>query len=168
MSAMKRLITCLMALMLTSAMTFAQNRGTPGTEGRPIQGRSPAPAPLGPLVDLVKATVDAYNKGDISYFDKLLADDVLWVDEDGHEMTTKMFALYLLNRQLTSSPKRTMTVHDIATGAWGDTGWTSFAFTIDDGVNKRVGTHTALLRKIGNDWKIVLMHDSINGPAVPH
>ena len=93
---MKSLITCLMALMLTSAMTFAQNRGTPGTEGRPIQGRSPAPAPPGPLVDLVKATVDAYNKGDISYFDKLLADDVLWVDEDGHEMTTKMFALYLL------------------------------------------------------------------------
>jgi ketosteroid isomerase-like protein len=48
------------------------------------------------MVDLVKATVEAYNRGDIGYFDKLLADDVLWVDEDGHEMTTKMFALYLL------------------------------------------------------------------------
>src|SRR5215470_19628705 len=80
---------------------------TPGTEGRPIQGRSPAPAPPGPMVDLVKATVEAYNKGDIAFFDKLLADDVLWVDEDGHEMTTKMFALYLLNRQLTATPKRT-------------------------------------------------------------
>src|SRR5437016_11600876 len=142
---MRLIRSCVIAITMIGAVALAQV--TPGTEGRPIQGRSPAPPPPGPLVDLVKATVDAYNKGDIGYFDKLLADDVLWVDEDGHEMTTKMFALYLLTRQLTSSPKRTMTVHDIATGAWGDTGWTSFAFTIDDGVNKRVGMHTALLRK---------------------
>jgi ketosteroid isomerase-like protein len=167
---MKLLLSSILAITMASAFALAQgqNRGTPGTEGRPIQGRSPAPAPPGPLVDLVKATVEAYNKGDINYFNKLLADDVLWVDEDGHEMTTKMFALYLLNRQLTSTPKRTMIVHDIATGAWGDTGWTSFAFTIDDGINKRIGTHTALLRKVGKDWKVVLMHDSINTPAVPH
>src|SRR5215831_9607915 len=165
---MKLFLSCVIAMIMSSNVAVAQNRGTPGTEGRPIQGRSPAPAPPGPLVDLVKATVDAYNKGDIGYFDKLLAEDVLWVDEDGHEMTTKMFALYLLNRQLTSIPKRTMTVHDIATGAWGDTGWTSFAFTIDDGVNKRTGMHTALLRKIGKDWKVVLMHDSINTSALPH
>src|SRR5215467_5792194 len=165
---MKLFLSCVIAMIMSSPVAVAQNRGTPGTEGRPIEGRSPAPAPPGPMVDLVKSTVEAYNKGDIAFFDKLLADDVLWVDEDGHEMTTKMFALYLLNRQLTATPKRTMTVHDIATGAWGDTAWTSFAFTIDDGVNKRVGTHTALLRKVGNDWKVVLMHDSINGPAVPH
>lgn len=165
---MKILLSCLIVTTITTAAAVGQNRGTPGTEGRPIQGRSPAPAPRGPMAGLVKATVEAYNKGDIGYFDKLLADDVLWVDEDGHEMTTKMFALYLLTRQLTATPKRTMTVHDIATGSWGDTAWTSFAFTIDDGVNKRVGTHTALLRKFGGDWKVVLMHDSINGPAVPH
>ena len=166
---MSRLILlCAITVMIMGAVSLAQTRGTPGTEGRPIQGRSPAPAPPGPLVDLVKATVDAYNKGDIGYFDKLLAEDVLWVDEDGHEMTTKTFALYLLNRQLTSTPKRIMTVHDIATGAWGDTGWTAFAFTIDDGVNKRIGTHTALLKKAGSGWKVVLMHDSINPPAVPH
>src|SRR5215470_19836717 len=105
---MKLLLPCMIAIPMMFAFAFAQsqNRGTPGTEGRPIQGRSPAPAPPGPLVDLVKATVDAYNKGDIKYFDKLLADDVVWVDEDGHEMTTKMFALYLLERQLTSTPKR--------------------------------------------------------------
>jgi ketosteroid isomerase-like protein len=165
---MKLVLSCLILISITGAVAFAQARGTPGTEGRPIQGRSPAPAPPGPLVDFVKATVNAYNKGDINYFAKILADDVLWVDEDGHEMTTKMFALYLLNRQLTSTPKRIMTVHDIATGTWGDTGWTAFAFTIDDGVNKRIGTHTAVLRKVANDWKVILMHDSINGPAVPH
>ena len=116
---MRLIRSCVIAITMIGAVALAQV--TPGTEGRPIQGRSPAPPPPGPLVDLVKAGVDAYNKGDISYFDKIFADDMLWVDEDGHEMTTKMFALFLLNRQLTATPKRTMSVHDIATGTWGDT-----------------------------------------------
>src|SRR5207237_2522262 len=72
---MKILLSCLVAIVMTGTLGFAQNRGTPGTEGRPIQGRSPAPPPPGPLVDLVKATVDAYNKGAIGYFEKLFTDD---------------------------------------------------------------------------------------------
>jgi len=116
----------------------------------------------------VQAGVDAYNKGDISYFEKAFADDILWVDEDGHELTSKMFALFFINRQMTATPKRTMSVHNVATGTWGDTAWAAFAYTIDDGVNKRTGMNSTLFRKSGNDWKIVLIHGSINAPAVPH
>jgi len=152
-------------IMMTGSFALAQ---TPGTEGRSIQGRSPAPPPPGPLVSLVQAGVDAYNKGDISYFEKAFADDILWVDEDGHELTSKMFALFFINRQMTATPKRTMSVHNVATGTWGDTAWAAFAYTIDDGVNKRTGMNSTLFRKSGNDWKIVLIHGSINAPAVPH
>jgi ketosteroid isomerase-like protein len=165
---------CTIVITMTSGIVLAQttpgtdNRAIPGTEGRPIQGRSPAPPPPGPLVKLVTDAVDAYNKGDISYFEKIFADDILWVDEDGHEMTTKMWALYLLNRQMTSTPKRTMSVHDVATGTWGDTAWVAFAYTIDDGVHKRIGMNTSLFKKSGSDWKLVLMHGSINAPAFPH
>jgi ketosteroid isomerase-like protein len=141
---------------------------TPGTEGRPIQGRSPAPPPAGPLVDLVQAGVDAYNKGDMSYFERAFADDILWIDEDGHELTSKMFALFFINRQMTATPKRKMSVHNVATGTWGDTAWAAFAYTIDDGVNKRTGMNSTLFRKFGNDWKIVLIHGSINAFAIPH
>ena len=166
---MKRMILyCALAMILIGGTALTQNRETPGRGDRPIQGRSPAPPPPGPLVNLVQAGVDAYNKGDIAYFEKMFADDILWVDEDGHEMTGKMFAIYLLNRQLTATPKRTMNVHSIATGAWGDTGWAAFGFTIDDGVNQRIGMNTTLFRKVGSDWKIVLMHGAINAPAVPH
>ena len=105
--------SCVIAITMIGAVALAQV--TPGTEGRPIQGRSPAPPPPGPLMDLVKPGVDAYNKGDISYFDL-----------------------------------------------------GGFRFSIDDGLHKRIGTHTTLFRKFGNDWKVVLMHDSINAPAVPH
>ena len=141
---------------------------TPGTGGRLIQGRSPAPPPPGPFVHLVQAGVDAYNKGDISYFENAFADDILWVDEDGHELTSKMFALYFINRQMTATPKRNMTVHNVATGTWGDTAWAAFAYTIDDGIHKRTGMNSTLFRKSGDGWKVVLIHGSINAPAIPH
>ena len=163
---MRRLIL-FYAIMITMALGFALAQA-PGTGGRSIQGRSPAPPPPGPLVHLVQAGVDAYNKGDISYFEKVFADDILWVDEDGHELTSKMFALYFVNRQMTATPKRKMSVHNIATGTWGDTAWAAFAYTIDDGVNKRTGMNSTLFRKSGYDWKIVLIHGAINAPAIPH
>jgi hypothetical protein len=163
---MRKLIRfCTIVITITGSSALAQ---APGTEGRAIQGRSPAPPPPGPLVNLVQAGVDAYNKGDISYFEKVFADDILWVDEDGHELTSKTFALYFINRQMTATPKRKMSVHDVATGTWGDTAWAAFAYTIDDGVHKRIGMNSTLFRKSGNDWKIVLIHGSINAPAIPH
>jgi ketosteroid isomerase-like protein len=116
----------------------------------------------------VQAGVDAYNKGDIAYFEKMFADDILWVDEDGHELTSKMFAIYFIGRQMNATPKRTMTATGIATGILGETAWAAFAYTIDDGVNQRKGMNTTLFKKAGNDWKIVLIHGAINAPAVPH
>src|SRR5499427_8072463 len=163
---MRRLIlSSAILIAMTNAAALTQ---TPGTEGRPIQGRSPAAPPPGPLVNLVQAGVDAYNKGDLSYFEKAFADDILWVDEDGHELTSKMFALFFINRQMTAMPKRKMSVHNVTTGTWGDIAWAAFAYTIDDGVNKRTGMNSTLFRKSGSDWKIVLIHGSINAFAIPH
>src|SRR2546427_3790340 len=115
---------CAIALTVTAGFALPQ---APGTGGRSIQGRSPAPPAPGPLVNL-----------------------------------------FFINRQMTATPKRKMSVHDVATGTWGDTAWAAFAYTIDDGRNKRIGINTTLFRKSGNDWKIVLIHGSINAPAVPH
>ena len=122
----------------------------------------------GGLVHLVEAGVDAYNAGDMGYFEKTFADDILWVDEDGHELTSKTYALWFINRQMIATPKRQMTAHGIATGSWGDTGWAAFAYTIDDGVNQRKGMNTTLFRKTGDDWKIRLIHGSIDADAIPH
>ena len=165
---MKRLILfCALAMTLMGA-ALAQERGGGGRGAFRIEGRSPGPPPAGPLVSLVQAGADAYNKGDIAYFEKMFSDDILWVDEDGHELTSKMFCVNFILRQITATPKRTMTVTGIATGAWGDTGWAAFAYTIDDGVNQRKGMNTTLFKKVGNDWKIVLIHGAINAPAVAH
>ena len=166
---MKRLVLfSALAMTLIGSAAPAQERGGGARSSRGISGRSPGPPPAGPLVNVVQAGVDAYNKGDVAYFDKMFADDILWVDEDGHELTSKMFCLNFIRRQMTATPKRTMTVNGIATGAWSDTGWADFAYTIDDGVNQRKGMNTTLFRKVRDDWKIVLIHGAINAPAVPH
>jgi ketosteroid isomerase-like protein len=151
-----------MTMTLMSGAAPAQERGGGARIG--IPGTPPA----GPLVSLVQAGVDAYNKGDIAYFENMFADDILWVDEDGHELNTKMFCVNFIRRQITATPKRKMLVSGIATGAWGDTGWAAFAYTIDDGVNQRKGTNTTLFKKVGNNWQIVLIHGAINAPAVSH
>ena len=65
-----------------------------------------------------------------------------------------MFALFFINRQMTATPKRKMSVHNVATGTWGDTAWAAFAYTIDDGINKRTGMrseeHTSELQSLTN------------------
>jgi ketosteroid isomerase-like protein len=166
---MKRLILfCALAMTLMLGTALTQERGGGGRGGFRIAGRSPGPPPAGPLVNLVQSGAEAYNKGNIAYFEQMFADDILWVDEDGHELTSKMFCVDFIRRQITATPKRTMTVTDIATGAWGDTGWAAFAYTIDDGINQRKGMNTTVFKKAGNDWKIVLIHGAINAPAVPH
>jgi len=162
---MKRLILVgVLAMAIMAVAATAQQVGPRGA----IYGRSPGPPPAGPLVDLVQAGVNAYNKGDLAYFDKMLSDEILWVDEDGHELTSKMFCLAFIQKQIMATPKRTMSVSGIATSTWGDTAYTAFAYTIDDGVNKRTGMNTTVFRKYGNDWKIVLIHGSINAYAIPH
>jgi len=166
---MRRIIlVCVLAAGFLRGSTFAQGQPAAANPRGNIWGRSPGPPPVGPLANLVQAGVDAYNKGDIKYFEKMFADDILWIDEDGHELTSKTFALYFVGKQIMATPKRTMTVSGIATGTWGDTAWAAFAYTVDDGTNQRKGMNTTLFRKIGNDWKIVLIHGAINAFALPH
>jgi ketosteroid isomerase-like protein len=163
----KKWILFCAVVTLIAGSSLAQTYEPPRGSGQ-IWGRSPGPPAPGPLVNLVQAGVDAYNKGDIGYFEKVFADDILWVDEDGHELTSKMFAVWFIGRQMNATPKRKMSVHGVATGAWADTGWAAFAYTIDDGVNQRKGMNTTLFRKVGEDWKIVVMHGSIDAKAIPH
>jgi ketosteroid isomerase-like protein len=163
----RAILVCTVALVFIGGNAFGQEPGA-GTRSPNIWGRSPGPPPVGPLANLVQAGVDAYNKGDMTYFEKMFADDILWIDEDGHELTSKTFCLYFIGKQITATPKRTMKVNGVATGTWGDTAWAAFAYTVNDGVNERKGMNTTLFRKIGNDWKIVLIHGAINAFALPH
>ncbi|MBI2150120.1 MAG: nuclear transport factor 2 family protein [Acidobacteria bacterium] len=70
-----------------------------------------------PVADLVQAGVDAYNRQDVAYFEKMLAPDVVWLDDDGHAVAGKDRVLAFLRNQLGATPPRKLVVTNIRTGS---------------------------------------------------
>ncbi len=121
-----------------------------------------------PVADMVQAGIDAYNKQDVAYFEKRLAADVIWLDDDGHAIAGKDRVLAFLRGQLTAEPPRKLTITNIKTGSAGDAAWASFAYVIDGGPGPRKGLNSTVYKKSGNDWQIVLVHGAINTPGHGH
>ena len=127
-----------------------------------------SPAEPGPLASLVLAIVNAYNNRDVPFFEKILARDVLWLDEDGHFIGAKEQAVYFIDEQLTATPQRRMSVTAIRSGITGianDTGWAAFSYVIESGDRKRTGVTSILFKKPPTeDWQAVLVHGATNAP----
>ena len=120
----------------------------------------------GPAADLVRATLDAFNNRDLAYFQRTLAADVVWLDEDGHAVTPKTSVVgSFLRFQLTGQSIRTITPSNIRTGMTADAAWASFAYTLDTDGAKKLGLATMVFKKVGADWQIVLVHAAANHPA---
>ena len=101
---MKRSILAVLLVMLALASASpAQAQG-----GRPNIFAPPAVA-SGPVADLVKAIVTAFNTRDVAYFQKLIAPDAVWLDEDGHHL----IAMVCMNRLLSSNPPRKLSVTNV-------------------------------------------------------
>jgi len=64
---------------------------------------APPVTPAGPLVGVVNAMVTAFNNQDKAYFQKMIAPDAIWFDEDGHHMA----AVVWMNRILSATPPET-------------------------------------------------------------
>ena len=118
--------------------------------------------------DMVQAGIEAYNKQDIGYFEKMLAPDVVWLDDDGHAIAGKDRVLGFLRGQLTATPPRKLTIANVKTGSSNDAAWVSFAYTMDGGPGSRKGLNSTVYRKSGSDWQIVLVHGAINTPSHGH
>src|SRR6266704_480446 len=97
---MKRSILVLIIAMLAfagSALAQApergqgQGRGGGGGGGRGRGGPAPAPALTGPLADMVNAIITALNTQDAAYFQKNVAPDAIWLDEDGHMLPATLW-----------------------------------------------------------------------------
>ena len=129
------------------------------------RGASAPPDP-GPAADMVRAALEAFNSRNLAYFTRWLADDVVWLDEDGHAITPKRRVLAsFLQPQLTGRSRRTIVPVDIRTSLTGDAAWGSFAYTLDtDGVKKQ-GLATMVFRRLGDEWFIVLVHAAANHPV---
>lgn len=157
---MKRLILLFgIVITILAGTTFAQG----------IRNLPPRPTLTGPIADLVNAIVNAINKQDKAFIDKILAPNATWADEDGHIFPATFFT----NKLMQGMPRK-LAATNIAGETWADAAWAAFDYTLDetlkDGTPNQIkGTETLMFRKVGNDWQIVLVHGAIDAKAItPH
>ena len=129
----------------------------------------PRPTLTGPIADLVTAIINAINQQDKAFVEKVLAPNATWADEDGHIFPATFFT----NKLMQGMPRK-LTATNIAGETWDDAGWAAFDYKLDETLangapNQIKGTETLTFRRIGNDWKVVLIHAAIDAKAVtPH
>jgi hypothetical protein len=170
---MKRSILVFVIAMVAlagSALAQAPERGQgPDGRGGGRGGRGQAPL-TGPLADMVNAVITALNTQDASYFQKNVAPDAVWLDEDGHMLPANIW----IGRLMQAKPAKKITITNLTGQMWDGGGWAAFSYTLDEttaagGQNQMKGTNSLTFKKNGNDWQVVLIHAAVNGPAItPH
>jgi ketosteroid isomerase-like protein len=154
---MKRSVLVLALAMATSITTaFAQGGGRPNIFAPPATANAP-------ISDLVNAIVTAFNNRDTAFLQKMIAPDAVWLDEDGHHLQ----AMVWMNRLMSATPARMLSVTNVRTGNWDNSGWAGFNYVIK-GPNEVKGTNSMLFKKNGNDWQIVLIHGAVDTKIGAH
>jgi len=176
---MKKLFLVFVIAIVTfagSALAQAPERGQGGRGGGGAaaggggqrRGGPPAmPALTGPLADMVNAIVTALNNQDAAYFQKNVAADAVWLDEDGHMLPANIW----INRLIQAKPAKKTTITGLTGQTWDGGGWAAFSYTLDETTpagapNQMKGTNSLTFKKVGNDYQVVLIHAAVNGPAI--
>ena len=157
---MKRFIVPILLIMVAFILTASAEPAVQA--GRPNIFAPPATA-AGPIADLVNQIVKAFNNRDTAYFQKLIAPDAVWFDEDGHHL----LAMVWMNRLLSSNPPRKLSITNLRVGNWDTAGWAGFNYVIE-GTSQVKGTNTLFFKKTGSDWQIVVIHGAVDTAIIPH
>jgi len=160
---MKRSI--LVSAVLIAALVATASAQAPAGQAR--GGRpnifAPEPTATGPVADLVKSMVTAFNNRDTAFFQKTITPDAVWLDEDGHHLLAGVW----INRLLSANPPRKLTITNLRVNNWSDGGWAGFNYVIE-GTNQVKGTNSLVFKKTGNDWQIVLIHGAVDTAIAQH
>jgi hypothetical protein len=105
--------------------------------------------------------VNAFNNRDSAYFQRVVAPDAVWFDEDGHALRASVW----VTRLLSANPPRKLTISNLRVANWDTAGWAGFNFVMEgttrvaEGVK---GTNTLVYRRNNNVWQIVTIHGSVD------
>src|SRR5215831_6027829 len=154
---MKRSILVLGMIAVMAGTAAAQARG-----GRP-NIFAPDPVAAGPIADVVKTIVTAFNNRDTAFFQKAIAPDAVWLDEDGHHLQATVW----INRLLSANPPRKLSITNLRTSNWDAAGWAGFNYLIE-GTNQVKGTNSLVFKKNGADWQIALIHGAVDTAIGAH
>jgi ketosteroid isomerase-like protein len=173
---MKRSIVILLVTLIAVAGSAVaqtpergQGQGRGGGGGRGGRGGGlPAPPTLtGPVADLMNGIVTAINNQDTAYFQKVVAADAIWVDEDGHFLPVNFF----LNRMMQAKPAKKLAITNLTGQAWDTGAWAGCRYTLDETTNagapnQMKGSLTMAFKKVGNDWQVAMVHAPVDGTAI--
>jgi hypothetical protein len=130
----------------------------------PAQRGRPAPF-TGPVADLVNGIVNAINKQDMAYIQKVVAADAMWADGDIHVLPASFF----IGRLLQGNPPKKLAITNLVGQTWDNGAWAAFNYTLDEGTSQMKGINTMTFKKVGNDWQVILIHAALDGTAIaPH
>jgi len=158
---MKRSI--LFAALLMMAVMTANAQAPRGQGGRP-NIFAPAAAASGPIADLVNSIVTSFNNRDTAYFQKLIAPDAVWLDEDGHHLIATVW----MNRLLTANPPRKLTISNLRVMNWDNAAVAGFNYELQGSTTPVKGVNTMTFKKTGNDWQIVMIHGAVDTVIQQH
>ena len=160
---MKRSIFFVVLVMVAMLATVSAQAPARGQGGARPNIFAPAASATGPLAEVMNSVVTAFNKRDTAYFDKLIAPDAVWLDEDGHHLLATVW----MNRLLSANPARTLSITNVRTESWDTGGWAGFNYVLA-ATNQVKGINTMVFKKTGNDWKIVMIHGAVDTAIVQH
>src|SRR5262249_28776517 len=96
-------------------------------------------------------------------FQKAIAPDAVWLDEDGHHLQATVW----INRPLWANPPRKLSITNLRTSNWDSAGWAGFNYLIE-GTNQMKGTNSLVFKKNGADWQIALIHGAVDTAIGAH
>src|SRR5215831_12718860 len=123
---MKKLLLTSLLLVLTLAAT-GNAQAQRGQRGGGANIFAPPATASGPIADMMKAVVTAFNKGDTAYFQRIIAPDAVWFDEDGHTLQATVW----MNRILSANPPRKLSITNLRVGNWDNSGWAGFNYALE-------------------------------------
>jgi ketosteroid isomerase-like protein len=160
---MKRSIFVVVLVMAASLATVSAQAPARGQGGARPNIFAPAATANGPIADVMNSIVTAFNNRDAAYFEKLIAPDAVWLDEDGHHLLATVW----MTRLLSANPARKLTITNLRTESWDTSGWAGFNYVLE-AANQVKGINTMVFKKTGNDWKIVMIHGAVDTAIVQH
>ena len=141
------------AIVICFGIAFGQRGGTP-----------PPAQDSGPAVVMVKSFLDAYNRQDNAYYQRVMAPDIVLMDDDGHILLGKERVIQMMQTRskLIPQPQKLIPSGGITSQGTADAAWAGFHYTFDAGDIHRQGLISMVFRKVGDDWLIAHFHFSID------
>ena len=170
---MKKLTTVFVgvAVAMTGALAWAQQPPAAPPSAPPAgspaarPARPPVPPATGAMLDIANKLAEAINAQDAASLQKMLAEDAVYLDEDGHAPPPARW-ITALTSTAAGTPAKKIEISTTHGQMWDDAGWVSFNYVITETFKelpKSVkGTASLMLRKAGGgDWKIQMIHGAL-------